>query len=81
MPQVYQKALNHLKSISDPSSAKFKDLQDMCLYYLNYLEESAVNTEALIDLSNIKTSLMDQGCLSEKLTGSSAISGLIEKIS
>ena len=62
-----------MNTLSDKSGSKYKDLQDISLYYLSYLEEEAANTESLSELVTLKSKLRDQGCLSTSFNHTSIL--------
>lgn len=65
--------MSQLESASDRGSQKFKDLRDLCLYYVNYLEEEATTTEALLEVTRLKNQYRDKGILSDSFNGSSVL--------
>ena len=65
--------MNELTQKGEQESQKFKDLVDIGLYFINYLEEEALNTESLQELATMKSKLKDQGCLSNSFNHTSIL--------
>ena len=66
---IFQKALSHLTEISgDKTNEQFNDLQDICVYYLQFLEEEAQDSDQLQELARLRHSLQEQGFLNSGRT-------------
>jgi len=81
---IFKKAVALLEESKDREGKQFQDLQDLCHYYINFLEEEAVNPEDLAELTQLKNMLRETGCLASFngvscLTTSAVLGGVGKK--
>ena len=58
------------------NSQKFEDMQDLCLYYIAYLEEEAQDSLSVKEYKEVKKRLEDKGLLKNTFNSQSILGRL-----
>ena len=64
--EIFEKAVQQLSN----SESKLQDLQDVCLYYVSFMEEEALSVIELRELRETRRRLRDKGYLNSSNSGS-----------
>ena len=61
--QIFEKAVTVLQTLPQSEKEKISELQDVCLYYVSYLDEEACDAETLKEAKQTRQRLQEKGFL------------------